>query len=287
MPDELAGVLDIVNTEERGITLPPETKTEPQPKPAEEPKPKVDPPKEEKPKPAEAKPEASEEEEEKVTDTQDFSREPDTEEEEEAPVETKTEPSKTETETNPKTEEPVDDWKKSLAPPPPPYAGKKPELNEEGQIINMTQPEYEEYLISTAEDRLNRRNYDSYVENAGLDAAEKILPEIKTNATVRQLVENQRIAQVVNGQAGDVVTAARAIKQIIAPTDKALADAKAEGARGAKTSITIQKQAAVETGAAVKKPEASLETKLNRRLNRGDDTAFAELLDLWAKDGKI
>ena len=179
-----------------------------------------------------------------------------------------------------KTETEAFDWRKDLKAPPTLYELKAPEVDENGNIVNMTAEEYENYIIGKAQNNFAQTQYRNYVENAALDAAEQILPEIKTDPVVRQLVENQRIAQVVNGQEGDVVQAAQQIKQL-------LGHAKSAGAQSAKTSITIQKNAAVESGATNRGTEVSDSDKLFKKARTGDEDALVDLLGFWEKEGKL
>ncbi len=232
---------------------------------------------------------------EEVSDTQSYSRdveaetgdeaesqgeESQDEAEEEQPQEPSKQTEKTETEDKDKTESTDDDWRNTLPAPPVFDDIVEPEVNEDGQITNMTPQEYEEYLINKAEQRFQQKAYDNYVENAALDAAEKILPEIKTNPAVRQMIESMRIASVVDGQQIDAVQAAKEIKALIG-------GAKAEGAQNAKTSIEIQKNVALETGSGSKNVDNTSSDQLNKRLKRNEPGAFEELMDLWQEEGKV
>lgn len=232
---------------------------------------------------------------EEVSDTQSYSRdveaetgdeaesqgeESQDEAEEEQPQEPSKQTEKTETEDKDKTESTDDDWRNTLPAPPVFDDIVEPEVNEDGQITNMTPQEYEEYLINKAEQRFQQKAYDNYVENAALDAAEKILPEIKTNPAVRQMIESMRIASVVDGQQIDAVQAAKEIKALIG-------GAKAEGAQNAKTSIEIQKNVALETGSGSKNVDNASSDQLNKRLKRNEPGAFEELMDLWQEEGKV
>lgn len=240
----------------------------------------------------------SEEVDHKLPETQETdseeSRETEPQEEVAAPVaegtEAPAEPSKTEIET--KSEESseevdlsqpeaiIEDWKKTVPPAPALTAVKEPEVNEQGEITNMTAQEYQRYLVDTAKNEVRQEAYTQYVENAALDYVEKFLPEIKTNPAVRQLVENQRIADAIAGRDGSVVNAALTIKTL-------LDGAKVQGAQNAKASITIQKEAALETGSAVQKDEPSKGQQIADRINKGDEDAFIDLLDLWMDEGVI
>lgn len=270
--DEAASVFDVIATEEHTAPAKPETPVETNTDKNES--------------------EESEKESALNGDRQDFSRptgdEPEATETEE--VETKTEPletntetetAKTETETNTNTETPVeDDWKLGLPPPPQPYNGPAPQIDEDGQVTNMTAAEYAQYIKEVAKAEMRAENYTQTVENRALDEAEKILPELKTNPTVRNLLQSIRVAQVVNGQAGDAVSAAREIRTL-------LGEYKAQGANNAKTHIEVTKNARVETPNNQTQKESSKVKALDKRLRAGDDAAFAELFNLMDEQGKL
>jgi hypothetical protein len=195
------------------------------------------------------------------------------------------EPLKTETQTPA-----VDDnWKAGLPPPPAPYQGPQPEIDPEtGQITNMSPAEYATYMRETTKAELRQEGYLQYVENAALDAAEKILPEIKTNPAVRTMVENARVASIINGQQIDAFEAAKQVREALGIGPQQIAQAKAEATQNAKASITVQKAAALETGSSQKgNAEGDKVTDLQKRIRRGDDEAFVELLNIWETDGKI
>lgn len=259
MPNDADGVFDVIATENHEAPAPvvPETKTETEAEPVVE-------------KPADTQ--------ETETKTNPVETEEAEEETPTEPVTDTTEPSKTET----KTEVPEDvDWKKFLPPPPVLTPVIEPVLNEEGDITNMTPQQYEDYIVSKAENRIAERNYVQQVENAALDAAEKILPEIKTDQNIRNILESMRIASVVNGQQIDVVEAATQVRAM-------LGGAKAEGANNAKTHITVQKNAQVETqGGTQTQSDDGANKDLDKRLRQGDDTAFEQLFSSWAEEGKL
>lgn len=195
------------------------------------------------------------------------------------------EPSKTETQT-----QAVDDnWKATLPPPPAPYSGPVPEIDPEtGQISNMTPVEYATYMRESTKAELRQEAYQNYIENAALNAAETILPEIKTNQAVRTMVENARVASIINGQQIDAFEAAKQVREALGLAPQAIAQAKAEGAQNAKASITIQKNAALETSSSNQNTgEDDQVTQLQKRIKRGDDDAFADLLGLWEKNGSL
>lgn len=201
---------------------------------------------------------------------------------EETPTEKPSEPLKTETESSPEPETKIEtpeskvDWTQFLPPAPqvPP-----PQPDENGDI---SREDYTKYIIAQAKAELE---YDNKVKefkeitSQQLDEAEKILPDIKSNPKTRALVENHRIATAINGQSGDLVTAAQDIKSL-------LDEARAEGAKNAQASVTIQKAAAVETGSSPAPSEEEVQgEQLAKRINAGDDEAVVELLSIWDEKG--
>lgn len=199
------------------------------------------------------------------------------------------EPSKTETNTETKPVPEVD-WKATLPPPPPEqYQGKVPEYDEDGNITNMNRQEYEDYLVGKAEHAADVKAYSRQVELTAITAAEQILPEIRTNPGIRQMVENARIASVLTGNAIDSYEAAKQVREVLGLGTQALAEARAEGAKSAKISIQEQDNAKIDTGASQpsKTEDQSKEDDIVKRVKRGDDGAFVELLSLWEEQNKI
>lgn len=181
------------------------------------------------------------------------------------------EPSKTETETTP---EPID-WTQFLPQNTQPV--EPPTPDEDGNI----DPEaYKRYVIEEAKSELRAEGAARETVLQGVTAAEEVLPEMKTNPKVAQLVRDQVIAQAVNGGQADFVSAANTIKEIIGIT-------KTEAANNVRTGIEIQKNAALETGSAAKASDASQGQKIADRINSGDEDAFVELIDLWQEQGVI
>lgn len=199
------------------------------------------------------------------------------------------EPSKTETEN--KTEADYSDWQKTLPPPPPDYQGKQPEFDQEtGQITNMTPQEYSEYLQEMAKLSYRKEAHTNIVEGRALDIAEQVLPEMRSNQHLRSLVENARIASILSGTPIDSVQAALQVRDALGLSKEKILAAKTEGANNAKASITVQKQAALGTGSSQKPAdtsEADKITELQKRIKRGDDEAFVELLGIWEDNGTL
>lgn len=185
------------------------------------------------------------------------------------------------------TEVEVEDWQQKLPPAPQPYQGPIPEFDPEtGQITNMDPTQYEQYMRETAKAEFRMEQYQTTVDNLAMDAAEKVLPEIKTNPAIRTMVENARIASVINGEQISAVDAAKQVRDALGISPEKLSAARNEGAQNAKASITTQKAAALETGS-TQVQEEDPQVELTRRINRGDDDAFAELLGMWEETGKI
>lgn len=189
------------------------------------------------------------------------------------------------------TEQEFPDWHKELPPPPPEYEGKKPEYNDQGQIVNMNPQEYEEYILGVTKAANAKDNYNLTVETKALDVAERILPDMKSNQAIRQMVESARIASILKGNPIDTVQAALQVRDALGIAPERLQAAKAEGANNAKASITVQKNAALENGSSQaetpKETKAKQVTELQKRVARGDDLAFAELLGVLDDEGKI
>lgn len=272
----LDGVLDVVTTEEPTLhdkTAPVKTETKTE-------APKTETKTETKTNTKEVEP--SEDDDEVLPDEQDFSRP--SEEPKSDKEETTTEPSKTETTPEAET---VEDWKPSL-PEPPKFNLPEPIVNDEGYITNMTPQEYQTYIVEKAKHEMRMEGYTQTFENQALDAAEKILPELKTSPAIRTMVENARVASILTGQQINSYEAAKLVKEALGLTSTKLAEAKAAGAQNAKASITIQKNAAVETtGSTKSKPSNPKNDSLTKRLKQGDTDAFAELFDDWDKSGKL
>jgi hypothetical protein len=273
--EQVDGLFDTIANEEPGAAVPEKQKEGEEPKPLD--------------------PNIQTAEEDVIgDDSQDYSRKEQPKQSEEAEnteplkeeIKTETD-TQTETETETKTETEVD-WKQNLPPAPQPYNGPAPQIDPEtGNITNMSPEQYEEYILQKAEARAAERAYSSLVENKALEAAEAILPELKTNVAVRRLVENARVASIINGEQIDSYEAAKLVKEALGISPEKIDEARAQGAQNAKVSITTSKAAAVETGASAPKASPTKIDKLDKRLKSGDDEAFAELLDIWSEEGKI
>lgn len=194
-----------------------------------------------------------------------------------------------ETLTTEKTEQDFSNWKDALPPAPQGFQGKEPEYDDFGNIVNMTPQDYNQYIIDKAAAASDERSYQSLVQQQAFIVAEQLLPEIKTNPAVRQLVQNVQLGGVVAGQDIDPVKAAQIVKDALGISTEKLAAAKAEGINSTKASITVQKAAALETSSTQTQvsDDGDKVTNLQKRIKKGDDNAFAELLDLWQEQGVI
>ena len=212
-------------------------------------------------------------------DEQDFSRQPvssETTEEDEAT----TEPLQTNTETQTEADATVvDTWKANLPADPGQFNLEPPKPDEFGQIDPV---DYTDYLESKILHRQKTEAYNDKVITATFDTVEKVLPEIKDNPAFQAAIRNT----FYNTLSGDeTVKLANELRSTI---DKVAGVNKAAGVQSAKTSITIQKNAAVETkGATQKKASPSKTDNLTKRLKSNDTSAFEELMGDWMDNGKI
>lgn len=203
--------------------------------------------------------------------------------------ETKTEPSQTDTsvsedpktETNTETKTEIDDWKKFLPAQPVLHQLVEPEFDENGNVTNMDARQYADYITNRAENAVVSKQYEAAVEAAAFNAAEQLLPSLKTDPGLQQLVYSIRAAAAINGQPIDTVQAAQQVKAIVD-------SARQAGANGAKTTITRAKAAAVEAGNPQAAPDKPVNKRMEAALRGGHDVdAFADLFDQWDKEGKI
>lgn len=210
-----------------------------------------------------------------------------------AETETKTEPLETgdqtqvsepQTETNTETEtktQNVEDWKKFLPPQPVLHQIVEPTFDENGNVTNMDAKQYADYITQRAENAVINKNYEAQVEAAAFAAAEQLLPSLKTDPGIQQLVYSIRAAAAISGNPIDTVQAAQQVKSIVD-------GARQAGAAGAKTTITRAKAAAVEAGNPQAAPDKPVNKRMEAALRGGHDVdAFADLFDQWDKEGKI
>jgi hypothetical protein len=180
------------------------------------------------------------------------------------------------------TETSVDDeeWRKELPYAPGEFTLEAPVPDELGRV---DPDEYTNYLEAKIEHKAAIRAYNTAVITKSFEAAEKILPELKTNVVLQNLVKQTFLADLRDGkQDANPVTVARALKD-------AFDTKSAEGASNAKTQVTIQKVAAVETKGAAKPKSATSkkDADFDRRLARGDTAALEDLMGQWIDEKKV
>lgn len=207
-------------------------------------------------------------------DTQDFSREeaPETTEDE-----VSTEPDETtKTETTPVVDE---DWKAQLPPDPGEFTLQPPKPDEYNQIDPV---EYADYIRAQIRHDNKVEEYNTRLVTTTFDTVDKILPEIKDDPALQEAIRNTYYGTLSGEQ---TVNLAKSLRSSL---DRVASKNKSAGIQSAKTSITIQKNASVETkGATQKKAAPSRTDNLAKRLQKNDTSAFEELMGDWMEDGKI
>lgn len=171
------------------------------------------------------------------------------------------------------------DWKQNLLMDPGDFTIERPKPDEYGQLDPL---EYSKYLKAEVMHDLKVEAYNDKLITAAYDAVEKILPEVKSDPVFRNLIQNT-FNSTLSGE--ETVNMAKSLRTSL---DSIAGVNKAAGAQSAKTSITIQKNAALETkGATQVKADTSRADNLSKRLAKNDTTAFEELMGGWLEDGKI
>jgi hypothetical protein len=210
-------------------------------------------------------------------DTQDFTRKPvPSRTEVEEPT---NEPSQTETKTE--TETPSDyDWLSELPTPPEEVEIKPPTPDEFGNIDPV---EYGDYLEARLDQKRKLDSHNTTVVTKAFDAVEKILPEVKDTPALQKIIRTTFFA---NNNPIEIVDLARELRTTLDGKTQA---GKTAGIQNAKTSIEIQKKAAVETKSPSQKtaPKTNKDTTFERRLARGDTDAFEALMTDWQSQNKV
>lgn len=147
---------------------------------------------------------------------------------------------------------------------------------------NVDRQEWSDYLVAKAKQEakteLRAEDAQRASINRGLDQAETILPEMKTNPKIAELVRNSAYANLVQGQAPDFTSAAQTIKEL-------MGGVKAEATNNANVHIETQKIASVENGSSTTPASPDHGRDLADRINNNDQDAFVELIDEWQKQG--
>jgi hypothetical protein len=207
-------------------------------------------------------------------DTQDFSRlpVPATDEPEVQTTEAPAEEPSQETKTD------AVDWTANLPTAPEDKEILPPEPDADGKVDLEA---YADYLEARTEYKSKLNQYNDQVLEVAFAEVERVLPEVKDNEGLQKMLRNTLLS---SNDPQDMVDAANGVR---AEIDKVAAESKAAGVNSTKASITIQKNAAVETGATQVKPDTSKADNLDKRLKANDDSAFEELMDQWQEDGKV
>lgn len=207
-------------------------------------------------------------------DTQDYSREKRTESEEDTTQETEvTSQEDTSTEVDDKA------WQKDLPFAPGEFTVQPPQPDELGRVDADA---YADYVEKRVEHNQQVKAYNKLVINKAFEAAEAVLPELKTNAALQNIIKQTYLSEISAGNLdANPVAVARELRSFF--------DSKvAEGASNTRTQITIEKNASVEkTGAAKPKSTPKKDSNFERRLAKNDTAAFEELIGGWVQDGKI
>lgn len=210
------------------------------------------------------------------TDSQDFSHQVPSKDEDQAEETTDASSDVTSQE-----ETTVDDteWQKYLPARPADFELKAPEPDGLGRV---DPDEYTNYLEKKVEYNADVKAYNRAVVTQAFEAAEKVLPELKTNVTLQNIVKQTYLADIRDGKTdANPVTVARELK-------KAFDGKVAEGVQNTQTHIEVQKNATVEKNGATKRKASTRKgDDFDRRLQRNDTSAFEDLMGQWIDDKKI
>ncbi len=149
---------------------------------------------------------------------------------------------------------------------------------------NVDRDEWSAYLVAKAKEEakaeLRAEDAIRTSVNRGLDQAEQILPEMKTNPKIAALVRDSAYARLIDGQDPDFTEAAKTIKEL-------MGGVRAEATNNANVSVQTQQVAAVENGSSTQPTGPDTGRDLADRINNNDQDAFVELIDEWQKQGVL
>lgn len=145
---------------------------------------------------------------------------------------------------------------------------------------NVDRDDLVRYAVERAKLEMRSESAQLQSLNKSLDQAETVLPEMKSNPKIAELVRNNAFANLQQGHAPDFVSAAQAIKEI-------MGSVKAEATTNATTHITTQQNAAIGGGSSTRPSEPNKGQQIADRINNNDPDAFVELLDIWQKEGIV
>lgn len=133
-------------------------------------------------------------------------------------------------------------------------------------------------VASAIEQRLLNRMQEQRQQAQAWESIEKKYPEIKEDGSLRELMLNQHIAEVVQGKKSNLQAVADSIMERVS-------GAKSEGRSEAKVSKKIQKAASLET--ATQNSGEDRSNELMERISGGDKVASQQLIKEWMDSGKI
>jgi hypothetical protein len=139
--------------------------------------------------------------------------------------------------------------------------------------------EFYNRVMQDAEARIEQRLRFQESEKKLWASVESKYPEIKEDSELRDILNNQRIADVANGGKGDLNKIA----------DRLLGKIQSYQAKGkvqAQVSEKIQKSAALESSTA-NTADTNKDGDLMERMSRGDQQARNQLIADWLASGKI
>lgn len=139
---------------------------------------------------------------------------------------------------------------------------------------------FERRTIEAAKAELRAENAFNQELTRQVSQAEEILPQMKTNPRVAELVKNQAMVAAQEGKPLDIVGAAK----VIADEFNVV---RAEAATNANVSVEIQDNAVVGGGTNAPSQADADRRAIEQRVNSGDENAILEVLDDWSKSGVI
>lgn len=138
---------------------------------------------------------------------------------------------------------------------------------------------FQRQLMSDVERRIEAKLQFERAEQKAWSTLEKRYPEITENTKLRNMIHNQRLADVAQGGKGDLYKVAKDVMGL-------LADSRNSGKAQATVSRKVQSSAGLQKNTA-NKADTSGESDLMERMSLGDETAKMALLESWLEQGKL
>lgn len=139
--------------------------------------------------------------------------------------------------------------------------------------------EFYAQVMRDAEARMEQKLRFQESEKRLWASIENKYPEIKEDSDLRDILNNQRIADVANGGKGD-------LNKIAERFFGKLSTYQAKGKAQAQVSEKVQKSAALESSTA-NTTDTGKDSDLMERMSRGDQSARDQLIADWLASGKI